>query len=123
MRRRGERGSSRPDKPLLRKRSPGMRLQIGLECERVRLVRKRAIPDQCPRHEFGRVGRAAGVVIFEALPQVGGCADIFLVGKGYATDDVDVPHAKVLAAKDLEWAFCMWSSSLSARLRSHGIRA
>jgi hypothetical protein len=72
-----------------------MRFQIFLERECLVLVGEGAISDQFPRFEFGGVRRLAGIVVRYAPLQVFRCADVFLVGKLNAADDVDVPHLQL----------------------------
>jgi hypothetical protein len=69
-----------------------VRLEIFLEGQRFIFVREGAVPDELPWFEFGGVSRSAGIVLGQPPLQVFRCANIFLVGKFDAADDVDVSH-------------------------------
>src|SRR4051812_42250874 len=70
----------------------GVGFQIFLEFERPHLVWKGAVPEQFPRFELCGVGGFTGVVLGQSSLQIGCRADVFLLGKINALDDVDVPH-------------------------------
>src|SRR5258708_1611936 len=72
-----------------------MGFEIFLECQRFVFIRESAIPNQFPGFEFCGVRGFAGIVVWNPLLQIGGCAGIFLFWKIYAADDVDVPHRRL----------------------------
>src|SRR5258708_38751943 len=70
----------------------GMGFEIFFEFQRSVFVREGAVPDQFPGLEFRGVRGLAGIVFREPSLQIRSCADVFLVRKIDAADDVDVPH-------------------------------
>src|SRR5258708_34886898 len=72
-----------------------MGFEIFLECQRFVFIRESAIPNQFPGFEFCGVRGFAGIVVWNPLLQIGGCAGIFLFWEIYAADDVDVPHRRL----------------------------
>src|SRR5689334_24482493 len=69
-----------------------MGFEIFLEGQGFVFVRESAVPDELPRSEFGCVRRSARVVLGNAALQILRRADVFLLWKFDAADDVDVPH-------------------------------
>ena len=64
------------------------------------LIRKGEAGDEFPRAVFGGVWRTALIVFGEAGFQVGACADIGLIRRGIAADQIDAVHRNY--AGDLE---------------------
>ena len=96
-----------------------MRFEIRLKRQRLQLLWKGAVPDQFPRLEFGRMGRFAGVVIGYSLFQISGGANVLLVGKSGASDDVDVPYGTNPSSLPLRSSFAghCFALAVSAWLR------
>src|SRR5260370_20635004 len=72
-----------------------MGFEIFLECQRFVFIRESAIPNQFPGFEFCGVRGFAGIVVWNPLLQIGGCARIFFFLENFAADDVDVPHPRL----------------------------
>src|SRR5713226_8990498 len=68
------------------------RLEIAFEHSRFGLIGKRDIGDEAPRQKLGGMHRFAGVVLGKAALQVGGQADVALVGVAFALKEIDIEH-------------------------------
>src|ERR1700753_3119435 len=85
-------GSSGGLEPLLGEGAALVRLQVFLKFERFVFIGESTIPAQFPRFEFSGVSRFPSVMLRYPQFQIRGRADVFLLGKILAADDVDVPH-------------------------------
>jgi hypothetical protein len=69
-----------------------MRFQVLFKRQSFVLVGKGAVPNQLPRLVLSGVAGFAGIVFLDSPLQIFRGADVFLVGKFNASENVDVPH-------------------------------
>ena len=70
----------------------GSGLQISFKIQSLGSIRKRRIGFENPRAIFCGVGGFSGVVILEPLPEIFCEPSVNLVGRGFATEEVDVEY-------------------------------
>jgi hypothetical protein len=82
--------SLRRPQPLARERMAGAGLKVGLEGQRLFLVREGGVGDQLPGLVLGRMGRLPAVVLQKPRPQVGRDADVALPVVSEALEQINV---------------------------------